>query len=56
MPIVVAWLGQAWGSEHQRSLLNVVGDAWMAGAMPKALPDKVELLMVLAGVLTSGSS
>lgn len=34
MPIIAAWLGQAWDSEHQQSLLNVVGDAGTAGPRP----------------------
>lgn len=42
-------------TQHQQPLINV-GDVRMAGTTPRGLPDRVELLMVLAGVVTSGSS
>lgn len=42
-------------TQHWQTLINV-GNVWMAGTTPRGLPDRVELLMVLAGVVTSGSS
>lgn len=49
-------LGRLPGIPTLALTLQLVDTGWTAGSTPRCLPDSVELLMVLAGVVTSGSS